>query len=166
MSASGEKEKQVVVWESENSRCLQKLNKAICPFPITAAWMNGNNILEAILNHHLSSYNHKILLFMDNVGCHPDELYGIFSTIKICFFPANTTSTLQPSDVGSIIQNFKVHYRRYSLRYVVSKIDECESASDVVKSVNITIRLVAMAWSQVKADTAIKCFRKFVWTGG
>ena len=64
-------------------------------------------------------------------------------------------------DLG-IIQNFKVHYRRYFLRYVLSKIDECDSASDVVKSVNIlvAIRWVALAWSQVTAETITKCFRK------
>ena len=66
---------------------------------------------------------------MENVGCHPDEIVS-----KICFLLANTTSTIQPLDLG-IIQNFKVDYRRYS--YVVSKTDECESASNVVKSANI-----------------------------
>ena len=44
--------------------------------------------------------------------------------------PANTTSTLQPLDLG-IMKNFKLHYRRYFLRY---KMDECNTASDVVKS--------------------------------
>jgi len=48
------------------------------------------------------------------------------------------------------------------LRYVLSKIDECDSASDVVKSVNIlvAIRWVAIAWSQVTAETIMNCFRK------
>ncbi len=56
----------------------------------------------------------------------------------------------------------KLHYRLYFLRYVISKIDECDKASDVVKSVNllIAIRWVALAWSQVTADTISKCFLK------
>ena len=98
---------------------------------------------------------------MDNAGCHPEELRDKFSNIQICFLPANTTSILQPLDLG-IIKNFKLQYRQYFLRYVISKIDECDKASDVVKSVNVLIasRWVALAWSQVTADTISMCFRK------
>lgn len=121
-------------------------------------------IMETILsklNRKMISSSHKILLFMDNAGCHPEELRDKFSNIQICFLPPNTTSTLQPLDLG-IIKNFKLHYRRHFLRYVISKIDDCDKASDVVKSVDvlIAIRWVALAWSQVTAGTISKCFRK------
>ena len=165
VSASGHKEKPVVIWKSENPRCMQRFNKSCLPvsyYSQTKAWMTGE-ILEDILrklNRRLCSTNRNVLLLMDNAGCHPEDLSEKFSNIKICFLPPNTTSTLQPLDLG-IIQNFKVHYRRYFLRYVLSKIDECDSASDVVKSVDIlvAIRWVALAWSQVTAETVTKCFR-------
>ena len=75
--------------------------------------------------------------------------------------PPNTTSKLQPLDLG-IIQNFKTHYRKLLLRYVLSKIDDCETASEVAKSVIVlkAIRGVASAWSCVQEETISKCFRK------
>ncbi len=45
---------------------------------------------------------------------------------------------------------------------MLTKIDECQTASEVVKSVNIlvAIRWVAQAWSIVSTQTISKCFRK------
>jgi len=98
---------------------------------------------------------------MDNAGCHPEDLKTKFSNINVCFLPANTTSKLQPLDLG-IIQNFKIHYRSLFLRYVLAKIDECDSAREISNSVNVlvAIRWVAMAWTKVGEETIRKCFRK------
>ena len=88
-------------------------------------------------------------------------MYWWRRNIKVSFLPANTTSKLHPLDLG-IIQNFKVHYRKLFLTYILSKIDECQTASDVAKSVNIlvAIRWVGKAWSMVSAEIISKCFRK------
>ena len=53
----------------------------------------------------------------------------------------------------------KVLYCHFLLK---SKIDECDTATDVVKSVNIlmAIRWVAKAWTLVNKETIQKCFRK------
>ena len=51
--------------------------------------------------------------------------------IKVCFLPANTTSKLQPLDLG-IIKNFKAHYRQLLLSYVISKIDSCSTVQTEV----------------------------------
>ena len=47
------------------------------------------------------------------------------------------------------------------MKYVLSKIDQCDSASDVVKEIDllVAIRWVALAWTQVTAETIKKCFR-------
>ena len=82
------------------------------------AWMNGE-ILDKVLtklNRKFSSQHRNVALLLDNAGCHPEELKGKYSNIKFIFLPPNTTSKLQPLDVG-IIQNFKVHYRTLLLRY-------------------------------------------------
>ena len=79
-----------------------------------------------------------------------------FSNIKICFLPANTTSKLQPLDLGII----KDHYRHFLLRYFLSKIEECETASEVASAILIATRWIARAWKAVKAETICKCLRK------
>ena len=122
------------------------------------------DIMDAILsklNRQFSCNGRGILLLMDNAGCHPDNLATKYSNIEVCFLPANTTSKLQPLDLG-IIKNFKFHCRRLLLRYVLSKIEECSTASDVIKSVNIlvAIRWVATALGNVKEEVVKKCFRK------
>lgn len=140
-----------MIWKSENPRCLRRFDKSLLPvtyFSQAKAWMTGD-ILDSILsklNRQMVGKNCKILLFMDNAGCHPEELHTKFSNIQICFLPPNTTSVLQLLDLG-IINNFKIHYRQLFLRYVISKIDEVDKASDVVNLVDLllAIRWVALA---------------------
>ena len=65
------------------------------------------------------------------------SLESKFSNIKITFLPA--IQLLNYSlDLGTI-QNFEVHYKCLLLCYALTKIYECQTASEVVKSVNILI---------------------------
>ena len=96
------------------------------------AWTEGS-ILEDILvklNARLIRENRNILLFMDNATCHPEDICDKFSHIKVVFLPKNTTSPLQPLNLG-IIQAFKLKYYKRLLTHVVSKVDECSSATEV-----------------------------------
>ena len=105
----------------------------------------------------------SILLFLDNAGCHPPELLkDKFSNIKIVFLPPNTTSlppntTSKIQDLG-VISNFKVHYRRLLLQYVLAKIDTANTATEETESVNVlnALRWVALVWREVKATTIQK----------
>ena len=118
-------------------------------------------ILEKVLlafNHRLLSANRSKLLLLDNAGCHPDNLKGKFSKIKIVFLPANTTSKLHPLDLG-IIQNFKSHYQKFLLPYVLSK---SQTASEVAASVNLlrAIQWVSQVWDMVQPITISRCFHQ------
>ena len=92
---------------------------------------------------------------------HPPDVCDKYSNITIAFLPANTTSVLQPLDLG-IIKSFKVHYRMLLMRFVLAKIDECSCASEGLKSMTVlqAIRWVSEAWKNVKETTIKKCFRK------
>ena len=167
VNAAGDKEKPIIIGKSANPRCFRGISdRASLPcyyYNQPKAWMEGS-ILEEILaklNARLRRENRNILLFMDNAPCHPEGICDKFSHIKVVFLPPNTTSRLQPLDLG-IIQAFKLKYYKRLLTHVVSKVDECSSATEVCKSVDIlqAIRWTAMAWNEVSQSTIVKCFIK------
>ena len=158
--------KPIVLWRSENPRCFKGIKKSELPveyYSQAKAWMSGD-ILHKILSNidkKLKSEGRSVILFMDNAGCHPPDLKEKYSNIKVVYLPANTTSMLQPLDLG-IIRNFKVHYRKLLMTFILAKIEKCSSASEVLQSVNVlhAIRWVADAWKSVSEITIKKCFRK------
>ena len=111
------------------------------------------------LNHRFVNEKHSILLFMDNAGCHPEDLKSKFSNIciNIGFLPPNTTSKLQPLDLGISKCIIKICFYNMFLPGLMN-----DTATDVANSVNIlvAIRWVAKAWLAVKETTTCKCFRK------
>lgn len=74
----------------------------------TKAWMTGTLFQNYLgdLNEKMISENRKILLLLDNVPSHPSVQ---MSNVELCFLPKNTTSLIQPLDMG-IIKSFKDHY--------------------------------------------------------
>ena len=120
------------------------------------AWMNSDLVTDI-----LTYFNWKIILFMDNAPCHPAGLQDRLSNINIVFLPKNTTSKTQPLDSG-IIASWKCRYKKRLLRHVCSKVDGSNSASDIVKSVNLlmSIEWGRQAWDDVSRETIVKCFKR------
>ena len=122
------------------------------------------NILDDVLsklNRKLARQRRNVILFLDNAPCHPPDMKDKYDHIQIVFNPPNCTSRLQPLDLG-IIQTFKLKYMKLMLTHVVSKIDDCNSATEVSKSVDLlqAIRWITQAWEDVSESTINKCFIK------
>ena len=113
-------------------------------FSQSNAWMTGE-ILDSVLTrlNRLSSCSRSIILLMDNAGCHPHNLKA---NIRIVFLPPNTTSQIQPLDLG-IIQNFKINYRKLLLRFVLSKNDESiDKGREGLETENLSALWVTSLW--------------------
>ena len=99
----------------------------------------------------------NVLLFLDNAPSHKHDLK--LTNTKLVFFPAKTTSKLQPMDQG-IIQNFKSHYRNRMLEAAVSNIDNNDSSTDIAKSITVhdAVTRTAYAARKVTNQTVTNCF--------
>jgi hypothetical protein len=103
-------------------------------------------------NEMISQKNNFFIL--DNAPCH---VVQACSANEFLFLPKNTTSLIQPFDMG-IIKSFKNHYFNVLIEsFVVNRnlIDEC-SLKDI--SVKEAIVFCSMAWDRVKPETIINCF--------
>ena len=117
-------------------------------------------VLET-LNHQMRKQGRKVILFLDNAAVHPNSLIDMCSNVKIVFLPKNTTSRLQPLDAG-IIQSFKTKYRKKLMRYVIARINDHLTASEIAKGIGIVqaITWVADSWKEVSVETIKNCFAK------
>jgi hypothetical protein len=98
-----EKLRLLVIGKFKNPRCF----KGVKSLPVTykankRAWMTSEIFITWVrsVDQLMTKRKRKILLFIDNCPAHPkiDDL----KSVKLEFFPPNTTSILQPMDQGVI----------------------------------------------------------------
>ncbi|KAL2629671.1 hypothetical protein R1flu_014357 [Riccia fluitans] len=123
-------------------------------------------------NRQMRQTNRKILLLMDNASSHQCKgeekiLHGLkcikLSNILIAFFPANTTSVVQPLDVG-IVASVKKCYKTLLLRWYLEQYDLLtDPLMDVGKiqpDVKQAIVWSAQVWQDTSTSTMRNCWRK------
>lgn len=164
VNAVGEFETPLVIGHAQKPRCFKNLDINRLPVKWVAnkkAWMTGFLFKEWItaFNRRMRAGRRHVLLLLDNAPSHPQDLELSNTTVK--FLPANTTSVLQPLDLG-IIKNIKCHYRTRLLRAVLSKVETASSAAEVAKSVNCldACHWIRDAVRDVKPLTVQRCFGK------
>jgi len=95
--------------------------------------------------------------WLDNAISHSDSLR--LSNVTRRFFPPNTTSLLQPLDLG-IIRAFKARYRKHLIRSLIAKMDSCTTVTVLTRSLSVldAIFWIAKSWDETSAITISKCF--------
>lgn len=124
------------------------------------AWMTSQIFEEYLLhwNSQLQFQERRILLFIDNAGCHPSKT---LTNIKIQFFPPNTTSVLQPLDQG-IIRVFKSLYRKKFISRLLSMIEEEQDVKEVMKMITFrhALQWSIESWDEINSSTIKNCWKK------
>ncbi|KAL0237808.1 hypothetical protein GEMRC1_013024 [Eukaryota sp. GEM-RC1] len=104
------------------------------------------------LNKEMRSQGRRILLLVDNVPSHKIE--DEFSNVRLEFLPPNTSSKLQPLDLG-VIKAFKNYYKRGIVNYIFKQ-------KGAMRDFTLyeAVELCKFAWDQVGAVSIINCWRK------
>ena len=85
------------------------------------AWMTPDIFRTWLMSWdaELQLKSRKILLLLDNCAAHPH--LQCLKHIRLDFIPANTTSLIQPMDMG-VIKNFKTSYRKKLVNHILEYI--------------------------------------------
>jgi hypothetical protein len=178
-SIKGEKLKPVIIGTAKKPRCFKSIKYDINSLGVdyysnSSAWMTQeifNKWLKKI-DKKFKQENRKVLLFVDNCSTHktPDNL----ANIAIKYFPANTTSRLQPLDQG-VIHSFKAKYKTYFVKYFTAKIssplqtdpnsENTEELPKIIKQLMKSIDLknainwITSSWDDITSAVISNCFR-------
>ena len=106
----------------------------------------------------------KVLLVGDNCAAHLKDSSNHLHNVKLVFLPPNTTSLIQPCDMG-IIRSIKHNYRKNMVSRIISEIDDAGSelsATTLAKAVTLldAVHMLRSAWAAVTTSTVINCFGK------
>ena len=156
-----DKLKPLVIGKSKNPRCFKNVRSLPVDYKNNQkSWMTSPIFVEFLVGFdaQLKRQKKKAILLIDNCPSHPPVLPVTLTHLEVKFLPKNTTSKLQPCDMG-IIENFKCHYRKLLVRRLLHNID---TNKDLEWKPNLldAIHMTASAWNQVLPETIAKCFRK------
>jgi hypothetical protein len=108
------------------------------------------------LDRIMASKSRKILLFVDQCPVHPKDVRNC-KNVQVEFFPANTTSVLQPMD-ERVISTLK---QKFGSSFVLRLLQGLHSSEDSYKmSFLDAVFVLAIASNSVGKDTIANCFRE------
>ena len=162
-----DKRKLLVLGKSTNPRCFRGAAPTNVIYDAnTNAWMTSEIFCNWLIafEKDMKRQKRKVVVIADNCAAHPVDADQNFDHVKLIFLPPNTTSCIQPCDMG-IIRNLKFHYRRRIVAKIVAEIDSSElqvTANSLAKTVTPldAIHMLNQAWIDVKQKTIVNCFKK------
>lgn len=162
-----DKRKLLVLGKSKSPRCFRGSPPLSVVYDGNAnAWMTSEIFRNWLIafEKDMKRQGRKVIVIADNCAAHPADADANLQHVKLVFLPPNTTSCIQPCDMG-IIRNLKCHYRRRVISRIVSEIDSSETqmtANSLAKVITIAdaIHMLHQAWLDIKQQTIVNCFKK------
>jgi len=158
--------KPFIIIKGKTERCLKDIKiNANCNLSYqNKSWCNEKQFIK-----FLSTFpnNKKILLLLDNCTSHKTQTVKLFlkneyPLIEIQYLPPNTTSILQPLDVG-LNGPFKASLRNKYISWLITNFDNGKDISQVKKKerTNFLVKWISTSWKKVNTITNIKNSFKF-----
>jgi len=153
-----EKLKPIVIGKALEPRCFRGKPKPVIYRNNMTAWMTTTIWIEFLrkLESKMRLNNRKIVLIVDNCSSH---VVIELNYIKLVFLPPNTTSVLQPMDMGvihSIKSKYRVKFARKLLAILEVKPTVCTKDFELYEA----IVMLKQCWNEVTVETITNCFRK------
>ena len=154
---AGSKSRLLVIGKSKQPRCFKNVKTFPTEYRSSRnAWMTSQIWTNQLQNWDLQlcKENKKILLLVDNCSAHADVP---LKQIQMMFLPPNTTSLIQPCDMG-IIRALKAHARNEIRCRIIEKIYESvegdtKSANEIAHEISVldALHILTTSWAKVTA---------------
>lgn len=117
------------------------------------SWLTRKVFLEELRrwDHELEARKRKVLLLVDQTACHEVGKRACLKNIDVIYPPPNTRGFLIPLDHG-VVHSVKRNYRKALLVHTVLQ------EIPTVLQVHEALRLLAVAWKDVKDETVRSAF--------
>lgn len=161
-----EKRNLLVIGKSKSPRCFRGPDtKLRVNYEANAnAWMTSSIFRDWLseFDDDMKRRGRKVIVVVDNCSADPNDAVRHLQHVKLVFLPPNTTSCIQPCDMGTI-RNMKAHYCRRVVEKIITEIDCSEthlSANNLAKKITLldAVHMLHQAWK----DTLCSARRKMI----
>ena len=124
-SMTGEKFPLHIIGKFKKPRCFKGIHELPVEYHSQSnGWMSSSIFYQILkdLNFRFCREKRKVLILLDQCPSHPKSIDNL-DNIELLFLPKNTTSVVQPMDLG-IIHSLKANYRKILCKHMLFEEDE------------------------------------------